>query len=80
MQIEPDQTYDCIRHIESYYILQLLVYPWRDFNGDPGSQEILHYNADRSKGLINPSQLLIDDQAMDVLKEVYKDDFIKLGY
>lgn len=50
------------------------------FQNSELDKKILHYNADRSKGLINPSQALIDDQAMDILKEVYKDDFIKLGY
>ena len=50
------------------------------FQNSELDKKILHYNADRSKGLINPSQVLIDDQAMDILKEVYKDDFIKLGY
>ena len=50
------------------------------FQNSELDKKILHYNADRSKALINPSQVLIDDQAMDILKEVYKDDFIKLGY
>lgn len=43
-------------------------------------EKILHYNADRSKGLINKSQLLIDETAMEILRKVYTDDFRKLGY
>ena len=43
-------------------------------------EKILHYNADRSKGLINSSQINIDETAMEILRKVYNDDFIKLGY
>ena len=50
------------------------------FQNSELDKKILHYNADRYKALINPSQVLLDSQAMDILKEVYKDDFIKLGY
>ena len=50
------------------------------FHNENIVEKILHYNADRSTGLINPSQVVIDDNAMAIVKEVYNDDFIKLGY
>ena len=50
------------------------------FQIDSQDAKILHYNADRSKGLINPNQLFIDEIALDILHEVYKDDFSKLDY
>ena len=48
--------------------------------GFDSSKKILHYNADRSQNIIKSKQLEIDFIAMDILKEVYSEDYSILKY
>ena len=44
------------------------------------NEKILHYNFDRSEGIIGPKQLSLDSEAMEIIREVYSNDFYKLNY
>ena len=48
--------------------------------GFDSSKKILHYNADRSQNIIKSKQLEIDFIAMDILKELYSEDYSILKY
>ena len=48
--------------------------------GFDSSEKILHYNADRSKNIIKSNQLEIDMAALDILKELYSEDYSILKY
>ena len=48
--------------------------------GFDSSEEILHYNADRSKNIVKSNQLEIDLVALNILKELYSEDYSILKY
>jgi hypothetical protein len=52
----------------------------RNLLGFDSSEKILHYNADRSKNIIKSNQLEIDLIALDILKELYNEDYSILKY
>ncbi len=61
-----------LEHLKHFIDLKLL--------GNKTNESILHYNSDRSKGIIKPTQLNLDSEAMEIIREVYSDDFSRLKY